>query len=201
MLISYIYVNQGGSQEGPVSSDSLPYLISVGLITAQTLISDGMDDWTPASSYPPTMGLFRATAAQGSKAARASTPALSQKESVLPKSRPSATPHISRKQTINEAAGLADVNIVAVCLKVVAGLPLLINLILLIVYSGTPDNTGLSAKILFSDQLKAQAQAASDALAFKLCLSIGLPTAIVSGLFIYGFASVLQIVRSLVLKK
>lgn len=188
MLISYIYVNKSGAQEGPVSSDSLPYLISVGLITAQTLISDGMDDWTPAGSYPPTMGLFQATAAQGVKAARDSTPA---------KAQASVATHISRKQTLNDTTGLEDVNVVAVCLKVVAGLPLLITLILLIVYSGTADNSTLSGKELFH----AQAQAASDALAFKLCLSIGLPASIISGLFIYGFASMLQMTRSLVLKR
>lgn len=192
MLISYIYVNKSGAQEGPVSSDSLPYLISVGLITAQTLISDGMDDWTPAGSYPPTMGLFQSTAAQ-EKVARASTPALAQRA----KAQASGGAHISRKQTNSDTTSLTDVNVVAVCLKVVAGLPLLITLILLIVYSEAPHNSPLSHQELSYSQ----PQTAADALIFKFCFSIGLPVSIVSGLFIYGFASMLQMARSLVLKK
>lgn len=83
-------------------------------------------------------------------------------------------------------------NFVALCLKVVAVLPLLMNLVMLIIYSGSERNVRSMEDVIRTSQ---------DEGMFRVLLFLGLPSAVILGLFIYGFASILLMLRALVMKR
>lgn len=194
MIISYVYVNKEGLQEGPVSTESLEHLIARGIVTSRTMISDGADAWSPAGMYPPTMGMFRAPIARtpGVGAPKVTSAVLEASKRAKRRveahgAEPKASSWFGRL-----SVSWGDVSFVALCLKVVAVLPLLMNLVMLIIYSGSKSDVRSMEAVIRTSQ---------DEVMFRVCLFIGLPSAVILGLFIYGFASILLMLRALVIKK
>lgn len=194
MMISYVYVNKEGLQEGPVSPEGLEDLVARGIVTSRTMISDGTDAWSPAGMYPPTMGMFRAPIARthGVGAPKVTSAVLEASK----RARSKVEAHGAEARALSWwwrlSLSWGDVNFVALCLKVVAVLPLLMNLVMLIVYSRTERNVRSMEDVIRTSQ---------DEGMFRVLLFLGLPSAVILGLFIYGFASILLMLRALVMKR